>query len=308
MAIGTFAPGSSQYWSAASNENLTSSILSYVPEVVWNEGSSSLGIAAGGGGTSAHFSRPTWQSAVPGIPSGSYRLLPDVALQSSIANPGFLFCSDDPSLTNSQGETASCANGLGGSNTNFPVAGGTSFAAPIFAGLIAILNQAQQETGQGNINPILYGLASNPASYAAVFHDIVSGTIACSSTTPSCAAPGESGYAATPGYDEATGLGNVDFGQLAKALPSSPTTKLVPTNIRINSVFTDTPGDIAVQISVGPAISAVSTVTLTGGISLSLDGTVLNSSLRSRRLLTLLTAANSSPFLFRSHRPPVLIC
>ncbi|WP_353071650.1 S53 family peptidase [Tunturiibacter gelidoferens] len=276
MATGTFAPGSSQYWSAATNENLSSSLLSYVPEVVWNEGSSSFGIAAGGGGASTHFSRPTWQSAVPGIPSGAYRLLPDVALQSSIASPGFLFCSGDPSLTNSQGETASCANGLGGSNTNFPVAGGTSFATPIFAGLIAILNQAQQETGQGNINPILYGLASNPASYAAVFHDIVSGTNACASTTPSCAAPGESGYAATPGYDEATGLGSVDFGQLAKALPPSPTTKLVPTTIRINSVYTDNPGDIAVQISVEPAISAVNAAALTGSISVSLDGTVLN--------------------------------
>ncbi|WP_433983351.1 S53 family peptidase [Tunturiibacter empetritectus] len=279
MATGTFAPGASQYWSTASNGNLISSLLSYVPEVVWNEGSSSFGIAASGGGTSAHFSRPTWQTSVPGISSGAYRLLPDIALQSSIKSPGFLFCSDDPSLTNSQGQSASCANGLGGSNTNFPVAGGTSFATPIFAGLIAILNQAQQETGQGNINPILYGLASNPASYAAVFHDIVSGTNACAAGTPSCAAPGESGYPATPGYDEATGLGSVDFGQLAKALPPSPTTKLIPTTIRINSVFTDTPGDIAVQITVGPASSPVNAVALTGGVSVSLDGTVLNPSL-----------------------------
>jgi subtilase family serine protease len=280
MATGTFAPGSSQYWSPASSENLSSSLLSYVPEVVWNEGSSSIGIAAGGGGASTHFSRPTWQSAVPGIPSGAYRLLPDIALQSSIANPGFLFCSDDPSLTNSQGETASCANGLGGSNTYFPVAGGTSFATPIFAGLIAILNQAQQETGQGNINPILYGLASTPGSYAAVFHDIVSGTNACASTTPSCAAPGESGYAATPGYDEATGLGSVDFGQLAKALPSSPATKLAQSTILISSVYTDTPGDIAVQIVLGSVSSSAAVAYApTGSVSISLDGKLLDPAL-----------------------------
>ncbi len=247
MATGTFGPGSSQYWSNASNQNLMSSLLSYVPEVVWNEGSSLFGIAAGGGGSSAYFSRPAWQTGVPGISSGTNRLLPDIALQSSIQSPGYLLCSSDPSLGNSQG-SASCANGLGGSNTNFPTAGGTSFAAPIFAGLIAILNQAQQELGQGNINPTLYSLASNPASYAAVFHDIVSGTNACASSTPSCAAPGESGYAATPGYDEATGLGSVDFGQLAKALPQNPTRKLAQSTILISSLFSGNPGDSTVQI------------------------------------------------------------
>ena len=58
-----------------------------------------------------------------------------------------------------------------------------------------------------------------------------------------------------------------------------PNQKLMPTTIRINSVFTDTPGDIAVQITCDRPSLAVRTVTLTGGISLSLDGTVLNSSL-----------------------------
>jgi subtilase family serine protease len=55
MAAGTFAPGSSQYWATASNIDAVGSLLSYVPEVVWNEGSASIGIAAGGGGTSVHF-------------------------------------------------------------------------------------------------------------------------------------------------------------------------------------------------------------------------------------------------------------
>ncbi len=279
MAAGTFAPGSSQYWSSATGENLIGSLLSYVPEVVWNEDSPSFGIAAGGGGISTHFSRPTWQSNVPGIPSGAFRLLPDIALQSSVKAPGFLLCSSDPSLTDSNGQTASCSNGLGGSNTNFPTAGGTSFATPIFAGLIAILNQARQETGQGNINPTLYGLASNPASYASVFHDIVSGTNACVSGDATCAAPGESNYTATPGYDEATGLGSVDFGQLANALPPSATTKLMPTTISINSAGTDTPGDITVQIVVASTYSPVAAFLPTGGVSVSLDGAVVAPSL-----------------------------
>ena len=98
MAAGTFAPGSSPYWATASTFDAVSSLLSYVPEVVWNEGSASFGIAAGGGGASAHFPRSAWQSGVPGIPPGAYRLLPDVALQSSIENPGYIICSDDPAL------------------------------------------------------------------------------------------------------------------------------------------------------------------------------------------------------------------
>ena len=74
MAAGTFAAGASSYWASASGSDAISSLLSYVPEVVWNEGSASNGIAAGGGGASANFPRPLWQSAVPGIPTGNYRL------------------------------------------------------------------------------------------------------------------------------------------------------------------------------------------------------------------------------------------
>jgi subtilase family serine protease len=250
--------------------------LSYVPEVVWNEGSSLDAVVAGGGGASTHFPRPTWQSGVPGISSGAYRLLPDIALQASVESPGFLICSSDPSL----GQTASCAGGLVGTSNKFTIAGGTSFAAPIFAGLIAILNQVEQTTGQGNINPVLYSLASNPTSYASVFHDITSGSNACIPGTPSGAAPGQSGYAATPGYDEATGLGSVDFGNLAKAWPPSATTKLMPTNIVINAESTASPGSsVAVQIIVQSVYSPVGAFVPTGGVSVSLDGTVVDPSL-----------------------------
>src|ERR1700733_6474389 len=276
MASGTFAAGSSQYWTSAVNSNLISSLLSYVPEVVWNEGSSLDAVVAGGGGASTHFPRPPWQNGVPGIPSGAYRLLPDIALQASVQSPGFLICSSDPSLE----QTASCASGLQGTSNKFTIAGGTSFAAPIFAGLIAILNQAEQTTGQGNINPVLYGLASNATSYASVFHDITSGSNACVPGTPSCAAPGESGYAATPGYDEATGLGSIDFGNLAKAWPQSATTKLMPTNIVINAETIANPGtSVPIQIIVESVYSPLAAFLPTGGVAVSLDGTVVDPSL-----------------------------
>jgi subtilase family serine protease len=281
MAAGTFAAGSSTYWATASYSDAVGSLLSYVPEVVWNEGSASLGIAAGGGGASAYFPRPAWQSGVPGIPSGAYRLLPDVALQSSIENPGFLICSDDPALANKQGQTPNCSAGFVGANNQVTTAGGTSFAAPIFAGLVAILNGFEHTTGQGNINPILYNLASNPTTYAAALHDIVSGTNACVPGAANCSAPGQSGYSATPGYDEATGLGSVDFDKLLTAWPSSNAINLTATiSLIINSPYTAAPGDsIPLQIAVDSIISPSGVTPPTGTVAVSVDGTLVEPSL-----------------------------
>jgi subtilase family serine protease len=281
MAAGTFAAGSSPYWGSSPNSPF-GSLLSYVPEVVWNEGSASFGIAAGGGGISSHFARPTWQSGVPGIPSGAFRLLPDIALQSSIESPGFLICSSDPTLTGSQ---TSCINGLQDSSGKYSVAGGTSFAAPVVAGFLTILNQIEQTDGQGNINPQLYGLASNPASYAAAFHDITSGSNACISGTGNCTAPGESGYAATPGYDEATGLGSVDFGHLVTAWPSTSTTSKTPTNIQLTPYLVSaSPGQsLQVQITVGSFYSSTGALNgnnvPTGTLAVSVDHTIAQSAL-----------------------------
>ncbi len=79
MAAGTFTAGTSNYWSSALNTDNNSSLVSYVPEVAWNEDSPTFGLAASGGGSSLFFARPSWQAGVPGIPSGNYRLLPDIA-------------------------------------------------------------------------------------------------------------------------------------------------------------------------------------------------------------------------------------
>jgi subtilase family serine protease len=281
MAVGTFAPGSSQYWATASNIDSVSSLLSYVPEVAWNEGSTFHDIVAGGGGASSYFPRPAWQNSAPGIPSGTTRLLPDIALQSSVDSPGFLVCSDDPNLIYSQGHISSCLQQPIGSNNPYTVAGGTSFAAPIFAGFVAILNQVEHTTGQGNINPILYNLASNPTSYAAVFHDIISGTNACLPSVADCPTAGQSEYAATPGYDAATGLGSVDFGKLAAAWPATSAASLTQTGILIvYSQYTATPGEsVPVQIVVNSISRGVVPPAPTGTVSVSLDGVVAQASL-----------------------------
>ncbi len=214
MAPGTFDAGNTTYWGSSTfGFDLVSSLLSYVPEVVWNEGSTSR-ILAGGGGSSAVFGRPSWQSGLSGMSGGATRLVPDIALQASIQNPGFLLCTDDASFLASEGQLFSCYYNLRGDNGQFTVAGGTSFAAPVFAAMTALLNQEQHALGQGNVNPTLYSLAANSASNSSVFHDIVSGSIACVPGAPRCSAAGQSGFFATAGFDEATGLGSIDFGHL----------------------------------------------------------------------------------------------
>jgi hypothetical protein len=278
MAAGTFGAGASSYWASASNTYNVSSLLSYVPEVVWNEDSAANGIAAGGGGASTYFPRPAWQNSFPGIPSGTYRLLPDIALQSSIASPGFLICLDEPTLQGTPVST--CVNGFQNSSGQYTTAGGTSFATPIFAGYLAILNQVQQVAGQGNINPVLYDLAANPTTYAAAFHDITSGTNACLPSAATCSAASESSYAATVGYDEATGLGSVDFNALSMAWPSSNKKNLQPSFVTLivtNAVSTPGEND-NIEIAVGTQNGPNATVP-TGTVSVSVDGAVVDPSL-----------------------------
>jgi hypothetical protein len=278
MAAGTFTAGSSPYWSSAATYDATPSLLSYVPEVAWNEGSASNGIVAGGGGTSAYFPRPTWQSAYAGMPAGTYRLLPDIALQSSIASPGFLLCTSDPAMLNAEGQASGCVESLLGSNNKYTLAGGTSFAAPIFAGFVALLNQAENATGQGNINPELYSLATSSPT---VFHDITTGTIACVAGAGDCGSAAESAYAATSGYDEATGLGSVDVKALMTAWPASSTASLEPTVTFFDtSPTTATAGEtVPIKVIVSSLLGAPNATAPTGGVSVSVDGTVVDSSL-----------------------------
>ena len=210
------ASGSS-YWQSASGSDVIGSALSYVPEQVWNNDSATL-LSAGGGGVSVFTARPSWQTGVTGIASGSYRLTPDVSLAASPENAGYLYCSEDIQAT---GITGSCAKGFRDSNGNYlTVAGGTSFAAPVFAGMVAILEQRlNNTTGLGLLNPTLYTLASNSTTYASAFHDITVGSNGCLSGSAICTAAGAGSYAAGTGYDSATGLGSVDFNNLLNVWP-----------------------------------------------------------------------------------------
>jgi subtilase family serine protease len=172
----TSNPG--QYW-LAGNNTVYGSATGYIPEMIWNESGSNggSGLWAGGGGKSIVYAKPSWQTG-PGVPADGQRDVPDVSLTAS-GHDGYLIYL------------------YGGLNS----VGGTSAAAPSFAGLMALVDQ-KVGASQGLINSILYPLAVNQAAVgAAVFHDIQSGNNSV---------PGVTGFSATTGYDLASGLGSVD--------------------------------------------------------------------------------------------------
>jgi subtilase family serine protease len=284
------------YWSAAGSSGISlNTVLSHIPEVAWNDDSASFGAKYGwqmalsstGGGVSTVISRPSWQTGVTGIPTGTMRLVPDISLYSSPNNPGYLYCTSDTSdwATSSSGallQKASCGNDQFYDDVTgyFNIAGGTSFAAPIFAGMVAIINQVKNNTGgQGLINPTLYTLASNSATYSSAFYDITAGSGSgtagvgneCLAGTTYCSSAGTSEYPTTAGYDEATGLGSVNLTNLLAAWPAGSAGTLIPTATKIAV----SPASPAVNATITFTISVASTIGSTvpsGTITLTVNG------------------------------------
>ncbi len=94
--------------------------------------------------------------------------------------------------------------------------GGTSLAAPLWAGLIALANQQAAANGQpsvGFVNPALYAIAKS-TNYQSCFHDIITGGNTNSSSPTK--------FWATAGYDLCTGLGTPNGDNLIPALLSPP--------------------------------------------------------------------------------------
>ena len=148
---------------------------------------------SGGGISPDQIAIPSWQQLSGVINSsnkGSTTLRngPDV---SANANFTFYTCAD---------QTTCLANEYGG----------TSFAAPMWAGYIALVNQQLASKGEstiGFLNPTIYS-QNITSSYAADFHDITSGT--------------SGSYSAVTGYDLVTGWGSPNSG-LINALAGSST-------------------------------------------------------------------------------------
>jgi subtilase family serine protease len=273
--------GNTTYWAQAVGSDVTSSALSYIPEQIWNDDDSQYGLSSGGGGTSTLTPRPSWQTGVPGIPSGSYRLVPDISLDASDANAPYLFCSSDSQNT---GINGSCSNGFRDSNNQYlTTAGGTSFDAPIFAGLLSLINQKTKSTGQGVVNSTLYSLASNATTYASAFHDITSGSNMCTAGVSYCNSAGDSQYAATTGYDEASGLGSLDFNNLLNAWPTTAASTLLASTTTLAAAASNpTVGTSdVITITVAPATTASNGIPAspTGSVTILVDGSTQSSPL-----------------------------
>ena len=195
------------YWSGG-NGLYDGSALSYIPERAWNDTAMSVadegGLSASGGGISSVYKKPAWQTG-PGVPNDGARDVPDVSLAASNGHDPYIIVFGREAYA----------------------VGGTSAAAPSFAGMIALLNQylvqnqIQTKPGVGNINPKLYAMASGGTS--GVFHDVTTGdnVVPCQVGTTDCVS-GRLGYTAGAGYDLATGLGSVDAYNLIAAWGGVP--------------------------------------------------------------------------------------
>ncbi|HKW16672.1 MAG TPA: protease pro-enzyme activation domain-containing protein [Terriglobales bacterium] len=269
------AAGNTQFWQAANGTDVIGSAIQYIPEQVWND-DASTGVSSGGGGLSTLTAAQPWQNTnVPGITTApSVRMVPDISLPASPVNVPFLFCSSDSGFT---GVTGSCSSGFRDSSSQtLTLAGGTSFDAPMFAGLIALINQKENATGQGSVNSTLYSLAANSTTYGNAFHDITSGGNQCSAGASLCTGSATTKYPAGTGYDEASGLGSIDFANLLSAWPLSCTSCSAKAASRTTlSPASNAPavGAIdAITITVAPASG--SSTTPTGVLTILTDGGV----------------------------------
>lgn len=308
------------YWTGApaTTQTPTESLKAYLQEQPWNGsqfgddifdyhaayGGSSIAGGSGGAssaaicsttynsstgacsGTLSGYPKPAWQSGT-GVPADKVRDIPDLSLfASSGANNSFYpFCYAD----------GDCQTGT--NPIQISGAGGTSFAAPAFAGIMALIDE--QYGPQGQADPILYQLK---AQFPAAFHDITVGTntVPCNlatvssgsssypptnciaapstlsytvtdptygSTTEGMLASGSTpAYNAAAGYNLATGLGSVDAAQM---LADWGSVKLASTSVTLTPSSTSFTHGTAITIS--GAVTTAGTGTPTGNVALMTD-------------------------------------
>ncbi len=323
----TYAGVNSTYWSG-SNGAAYGSALSYVPEIPWNDscasgliasylgypstyGSNSLCnaneglVVAGGsggpsgcatgtsstgivGGSCKGYLKPSWQ-ALPGNPSDGVRDIPDVSLFAAdgVWNHFYLACFSD-----TRNEGASCA----GAPDTWAGFGGTSFAAPIMAGIQSLINQ-KTGSGQGNPNPTYYSLAAaeygeggsgscnstlgNEVGSSCIFYNVTEGDMDMPCTgSHNCYSPSgrygvlstsdsafKPAYSAASGWNFATGIGTVNAYNLVMAVgatASSPTPTATPTSSASpTATASSSPTPTATFTGIAATATPTATATLT---------------------------------------------
>ena len=238
------APSSSPCITQVGGTTLTmnGSGVTYSSETVWNWG----GGQGSSGGVSSFYSIPSWQtniSMAANLGSTTQRNIPDVALTAD----------------NVYVISGGSAVGSGGT-------GGTSVAAPLWAGFMALVNQQAAANGNppaGFINPVIYAIGEglNPNySYAACFHDTTAGNNYWSSSS--------SQYPAVTGYDLCTGWGTPNGQNLINAL-SGPFDALG---------ITPSSGFVSSGLSGGPFSPSSQVFTLTNSSASSFKWSIINPS------------------------------
>src|SRR5262249_6098000 len=154
----------------------------WVTETVWNSGNRFGPLFDGvgsAGGISSFYSIPSWQQGInmsTNRGSTTFRNIPDVAMNGD--------------------DTYVIANGMGMQGVT-----GTSVAAPLWAGFMALVNEQAASLNlpsAGFINPAIYAIGLGP-TYSTTFHDITTGDNTWSAS-PTL-------FTAVPGYDLCAGLG-----------------------------------------------------------------------------------------------------
>lgn len=286
-------------------------VLKYIPEATlndstqvnsgiafnqpWIAGQSSVApnILAGGGGPSScsanttvagtgpgtctsGYAKPTWQRGT-GVPADGVRDLPDVSMMSGVGLYGasWLVCDDANDCTPQPG------GGFG-----YSAFGGTSTAAPAFAGILALV---QQSTGGrlGQAATQLYNLY-NGSHAAQIFHDVTMGSnsVSCKQGSSGCTKNPlgyyfESGYNAAAGYDLATGLGSVDATQLISLWGTASSGVAATVTVAATPASITTTQSVSVAVTVAGAANLLppsGTVTLMGGGYTSPAGTLASGS------------------------------
>jgi subtilase family serine protease len=271
------------------NEGINSGIYDeLIPPIGGSGGVSSCTTSDGStpASCSGGYPKPSWQTGVSGIVSSDNRTVPDVSFFASNGFLGviYLICDTQP-----PGYTSTIACTYPANALDMAV-GGTSVSSPVMAGVMALINQ-KAGSAQGNPNSVLYGLAakqtysgcsaeSTTNSSKCYFNDIDTGTIAapCFGGTTNCtpATNGDalgilSGYAATTGYDKATGLGSLNVANVVNGWPAAtntngPEATLSPASLTFAStaVASSAATQAVTLTNSGTATMTVSGISITG--------------------------------------------
>jgi kumamolisin len=167
-------PASSPHVLGCGGTRLNATPTAITDEVAWNDLPND---GAGGGGVSETFPLPAWQAQAHVPPS---------------VNPGAHVGRGVPDVAGDASPTSGYAIRVDGQQAVF---GGTSAVAPLWAGLIALINQHLGHP-VGYLNPLIYSLANTPGA----FRDITAGD--------------NGAYRAGQGWDPVTGLGSPDGARL----------------------------------------------------------------------------------------------